>query len=64
MEDFSSKGLKVNLGKIKVMVSGGISIDGLSESKSYQCEIRSLRVKANTVVCLNMVCGFMVDVLV
>ena len=31
-EAFESKGLKVNFGKTKVMVSSGISMDGLSKS--------------------------------
>ena len=46
-EAFESKGLKVNLGKTKVMVSGGITKDGLSKSKVDPCEVCSLRVKAN-----------------
>ena len=41
-EAFESKGLEVNLGKTKVMVSGGISKDGMS-------------VKANSVWCVQ--CG-------
>ena len=52
MEAFESKGLKVNLGKTKMMVSGGITKDGLSESKVYQCGVYSLRVKANSVLCI------------
>ena len=32
-EAFESQGLKVNLGKIKAMVSGGIAKNGLSNSK-------------------------------
>ena len=32
-EAFESKGLNVNLEKIKVMVSGGIIEDGMSKSK-------------------------------
>ena len=42
---FESKGLKVNLGKTKVMVNGGITKDGLSKSKVVVC---SLRLKANS----------------
>ena len=30
---FESKGLNVNLGKTKVLVCGGITIDGMSKSK-------------------------------
>ena len=32
-EAFESKGLKVNLGETKVMVSGGITMDGMSKIK-------------------------------
>ena len=42
--------LKINLGKTKVMVSGGIIKDGLSK-KACQCRDCSLRVKDNSVVC-------------
>ena len=49
-EDFDSKGLKVNLGKTKVMVSGG-----MSKGKVDPCGVCSLRVKANSVLCLQ--CG-------
>ena len=51
-EVFESKGLKVNLGKTKVMVSGGITNDGMSKSKVDPCGVCSLRVKANSVLCL------------
>ena len=54
-EAFESKGLKVNLGKTKVMVSSGITKDGLSKSKVDPCGVCSLRVKANSVLCLQ--CG-------
>ena len=50
-----SKGLKVNLGKAMVMVSGGITKDGMSKGKVDTCGICSLRVKANSVLCLQ--CG-------
>ena len=43
--------MKVNLAKIKVMVSGGITKVGLSESKVDPCRVSSLRVKANSVLC-------------
>ena len=46
MGAFESKGLKVNLGKIKVMVCGGITKDGMSKSEDDPCGVCSLRVKA------------------
>ena len=54
-EAFESKGLKVNLGKFMVMVSGRITKDGMSKSKVDPCRVCSLRVKANSVLCLQ--CG-------
>ena len=43
-EAFESKGLKVNLWKTKVMVSGGITKDGISQSKVdyllYTCDLQ------------------------
>ena len=54
-EAFESKGLKVNLGKTKVMVCGGITKDGISKSKVDPCSVCCLRVKANSV--LFLVCG-------
>ena len=47
---FESKGLKVNLGKTKVMVIGCITKDGLSNSKVDSCWVCTLRVKANSVL--------------
>ena len=44
-DGFESKGLKVNLGKTKVMVSGGITKDGMSESKADPCGVCSFRVR-------------------
>ena len=44
-EAFESKGFKVNLGKTKVMVSCGITKDGMSKSKVYPSGVCSLRVK-------------------
>ena len=38
-EAFESKGLKVNLVKTKVMVSGGITKDGMSISKVDPCGV-------------------------
>ena len=50
-EAFECKGLKVNLGKTTVMVSGGISKEGMSKSKVDPCGDCSLRVKENSVLC-------------
>ena len=47
-----SKGLKVNLRKTMVMVSGSIAKDGISKSKFDLCGVCSLRVKANSVLCV------------
>ena len=55
MEDFKSKGVKVNLEKTKVMVSGGITKDGLSKGIVDPCGVCSLRVKAYSVLCV--LCG-------
>ena len=54
-EASESKGLKVNLGKTKVLVCGGITMDGMSKSKVDPCGVYSLKVKANSVLCLQ--CG-------
>ena len=48
-------GLKDNLGKTKLMVSDGITKDGMSKSNVYPCDVCSLRVKANSTMCLQ--CG-------
>ena len=48
-EAFESKGLKINLGKTKVMVSSSIKKDGMSKSKVDPCWVSSLIVKANSV---------------
>ena len=47
-----SKGLKVNLGETKIMVCGGITKAGMSKSNVDPCGVCSLRVKANSVLCL------------
>ena len=52
---FERGGLKVNFGKTKVMVSGGITKEGMSKSKIDPCGLCSLRVKANSVLCVQ--CG-------
>ena len=54
-EAFESKGLKVNLGKTKVMVSSCITQDGLSESNVDPCGVCSFRVEAILVLCVQ--CG-------
>ena len=54
-EAFECKGLKVNPGKTKVMVCGSTTKDGMSKSKVDPCGVCSLRVKANSVLCLQ--CG-------
>ena len=54
-EAFESKGLKVNIGKTKMMISGGITKDGMSKSKVDPCMVCSLRAKANSVLCIQ--CG-------
>ena len=54
-EAFESKGLKVDLGKAKVMVCGGITKDSMSKSKVDPCWVCFLRVKANSVLCVQ--CG-------
>ena len=38
-ESFGSKGLKVNLGKSKIMVSDGITKDGSSKGKVHPCGV-------------------------
>ena len=51
-EAFESKGLKVNLRKIKVMsVCGSISKDGMSKRKVDPCMVSRIRVKASSVLC-------------
>ena len=47
--------MKVNRGKTKIMVFGGITKDGMSKSKVDPCGDCSLRVKDNSVLCLQ--CG-------
>ena len=52
---FESMGLKLYLGKTKVMVCGGITKYGMSKSKVDPGGVCSLRVKVNSVLCLQ--CG-------
>ena len=54
-EALEGKGLKVNLGKSKVMVSSGNTKDGLYKSKVDPCGVSSLRAKVNSVLCAQ--CG-------
>ena len=54
-EAFESKGLEVYLGMTKVMVCSGITHDGMSKCKVDPCGVCSLRVKANSVLCVQ--CG-------
>ena len=58
-EAFESEGWKVNLGQAKVMVSGGITKDGLSKSKVDPCGVGSLIIKANSLLCIQ--CGRWID---
>ena len=51
-EAFERKGSKVNLWKPKVMVCCCITKDGMSKSKVDPCGVCSLRVKANSVLCV------------
>ena len=50
-----SKGLKVSLQKTNIMVNCGITVDGMSKGMVYQCRNCSLKVKANSVLCIQ--CG-------
>ena len=54
-ETLERKGLKVNLRKTKVMVFSGITKDGMSKNKVDPCGVCRLRVKVNSVLCLQ--CG-------
>ena len=55
MDTFESKDLKVDIGKTKVIVSGSITMDGLSKSEVDPCGVYSLRVVVNSVLCVQ--CG-------
>ena len=56
-ETFESKCLTVSLGKTKLCENncGGITKDGMSKSYVDPCGVSSLRVKANSILCLQ--CG-------
>ena len=45
----------VSVGKTQVMISGGITEDGMSKSKLHPCVVCSMRVEANSVLCVE--CG-------
>ena len=51
-EAIESNGLKANHGKNTVMVSSGITRDGLSKSKVDPYGVHSLKVKANSALCV------------
>ena len=61
-EAFESKDLKVKLGNTKIMVSGAITNDDLSNNEVDPCGVCSLRVKATSVCVHSVVGGSMVDV--
>ena len=50
-EAFESKVLKVILGKTKVMISDGITKDGMSTSNVHPCGVCSLRVNTSSFLC-------------
>ena len=52
---FWEQGFKVNLGKTKVMVCGGITNDDISKRKVDPYEVCTLRVKSSSVLCVQ--CG-------
>ena len=54
-ESFESKGLKNNFGKTKVIVAGGITVDGLSKSKVDLCGLFCLKIVCNVFFCVQ--CG-------
>ena len=54
-EGFEIKGLKVNLGQTKVMVSFCITHNGLSKSNFDPCRVCILKVTDNSVLCMQ--CG-------
>ena len=54
-EAFEIADLKVKLGETKMMVSGGTSKDGLSKNEVNPSGVCSLRVKVNSVLCIQ--CG-------
>ena len=55
VEAFESKGFNGSLGETDVMVSGGITKDGMSKGKADPCGVCSLRVNDNSALCLQCV---------
>ena len=51
-DSFECIGFKVNFDKTRVMVSSGITKDGMSKRKVDPCGVCSLRVRANSVLCM------------
>ena len=51
-EAFESKDFKDNLGKVKVMVSSGITEDCMSKGNVDPCVVCRLKVKAYSVLCV------------
>ena len=51
-KSLETNGLKISLGKTKDMVSSGITQDGLSKGKVVPCWVCSMRVMANSVLCI------------
>ena len=52
-EAFESKRLQANLGKTKVMASGGNTKNGMPKSTVDPCGVCSFRIKVNSVMCLH-----------
>ena len=50
-EALGSKGVKVNHGQRKVVVSGDIRKSSFSKSKDHSSGVYSLRAKANSILC-------------
>ena len=48
-----SIGLRVNLGKARVIVAIGITKDSLSKSKVDPCGVCNLRIKGKSVLCVH-----------
>ena len=46
---FERQGLKVDIGKAKMMVSGGVAKDGSSKSNVYSCWFCSLKLNTKSV---------------
>ena len=55
-DTFESKGMSVNLEKIKVMFNEGITKGSLYKSKIYPCQVCVFRINANSVLCVKFGC--------